>query len=103
MPDSRKNDDLRRDGRLALHNATIDKDAKAGDAKIAGVASEVTDDETKATFVAAFKAATDFDVPTPFDLFRVDVSEVSMLAPTEDHLIIEWWRPGEELHRMQRR
>jgi hypothetical protein len=103
MPDSRKNADLRRDPRVALHNATIDKDATSGDAKIAGVASDVTDDATKATFVAAFKEATDFDVPTPFDLFRVEVSEVSMLTSTKEHLIIEWWRPGEPLHRVERR
>jgi hypothetical protein len=103
MPDSRKNADLRRDPRLALHNATSDKDAKAGDAKISGLATEVLDDGTKLDFTRAFKEHTDFDVPSPFDLFRVDVTEVSMLQPDEDHLVIEWWRPGEPLHRINRR
>ena len=44
MPGSRKSSDVRRDPRLCLHNATTDKDAKAGDAKISGRAVEVTDD-----------------------------------------------------------
>ncbi len=103
MPDSRKSRDVRRDPRLCLHNATSDKDAKAGDAKIYGRAVEVSDEAERAAFVRAFKDATDFDVPTPFDLFRVEVSEVSMLRPGGDHLDIEWWRPGEPLHQIDRR
>ena len=103
MPGSRKNADLRRDPRIALHNATEDKDAKAGDAKIAGIAVEASDDATKAAFAVAFKEATEFDVPTPFELFRVEPTEVSMLQPDEEHLVIEWWRPGEPLHRVDRR
>jgi len=103
MPGSRKNADLRRDPRIALHNATSDKDAKAGDAKIAGVAVEVTDEATKAAYARACKEATGFDVPTPFELFRVEPTEVSMLQPDDEHLVIEWWRPGEPLHRRDRR
>jgi hypothetical protein len=102
MPGSRKNDDLRRDPRLMLHNATIDKDVTEGDAKITGRAVEVSDERTKQAFVVAFKDATDFDVPTPFDLFRVEIAEVSMLRPGGDHLDIEWWRPGEPLHQVDR-
>ncbi len=103
MPGSRKNADLRRDGRLVLHNATADKDAKDGDAKISGRAVEVTDDPTKAGYTVAFKQETDFDVPTPFELFRVEPTEVSMLRPSGDFLLIEWWRPGEPLQRLERR
>ena len=103
MAGSRKNADLRRDPRLTLHNATTDKDAKAGDASIGGRAVEVTDDDAKAAFVLAFKQATDFDVPTPFDLFRVEPSRVSMLSPGGDHLVIEWWRPGQVVERVERR
>jgi hypothetical protein len=43
------------------------------------------------------------DVPTPFDLFRVEITEISMLRPAGDHLVIEWWRPGEHAHRIERR
>jgi hypothetical protein len=103
MTGSRKNADLRRDPRLMLHAATADKDVKDGDVKISGTAVEVIDDPTKAAFTAAFKQATDFDVPTPFELFRVEPTEVSMLQSRGDHLLIEWWRPGEPLHSLERR
>ena len=42
------------------------------------------------------------DVPGPFDLFVVDVTELSMLNPAGDHLDIEWWRPGEAIHKLER-
>ena len=103
MPGSRKNADVRRDRRLTLHNATVDKDATQGDASISGRAMEVTDDAAKQDFMAAFKEATDQDVPSPFDLFRVEPERVSMLAPGGDHLVIEWWRPGQGVQRVERR
>jgi len=103
MPDSRKNADVRRDPRLALHSATADKDAKEGDAKISGFAVDVTDEAEQRAYAQAFKEGNEMDVPTPFDLFRVDITEISMLRPGGDHLVIEWWRPGEEPHRIERR
>ena len=103
MPHSRKGADVRRDPRLSLHSATADKDVTEGDAKISGLAVEVTDDGDRAAFAEAFQAGNGIEVPTPFDLFRVDVTEISMLRPGGDHLVIEWWRPGEELHRIERR
>ncbi len=103
MPGSRKNADILRDPRLTLHNATIDKEARAGDASICGTAVEVTDEATRASYAAAFQAATDQEVPTPFDLFRVEPERVSMLLPGGDHLLIEWWVPGQGLTRVERR
>src|SRR4051812_15999577 len=47
MDASLKARDLQRDPRLALHNATVDKDVADGDAKISGRAVEVFDEETK--------------------------------------------------------
>ncbi len=103
MPGSRKGADARRDPRIALHAATADKDVKDGDAKISGRAIEVTDDAERQAYAQAFKEDNEMDVPTPFDLFRVEIAEISMLRPGGDHLVIEWWRPGEELHRIERR
>jgi len=103
MPESRKGADVRRDPRLALHSATADKDVKEGDAKISGRAVEVTDDDERAAFSKAFRTTNTIEVPTPFDLFRVDITEISMLRPDGDHLDIEWWRPGQSLHRIERR
>jgi nitroimidazol reductase NimA-like FMN-containing flavoprotein (pyridoxamine 5'-phosphate oxidase superfamily) len=103
MPDSRKGADARRDPRIALHSATADKDVKEGDAKISGQAVLVTDEAERLEYSKAFQQGNEIEVPTPFDLFRVEVTEISMLRPADDHLVIEWWRPGEELHRIERR
>ncbi|HVF73582.1 MAG TPA: pyridoxamine 5'-phosphate oxidase family protein [Acidimicrobiales bacterium] len=79
MAGSRKGADLRRDPRLALHAASVDKEVKDGDAKVAGRAVLVNDD--------------------PHDRWHVDITEVSLLRPGEplDHLVIQWWRPGEDV------
>ena len=104
MPGSRKVADLRRDPRLALHNATVDKQVSEGDVKIAGRAVAVIDGAQTAAYRAAFEAATGYPPPPgPFDLFRVDVSELSSVRPEGDHLVIDWWRPGGPPHRVERR
>jgi hypothetical protein len=116
MPGSRKALDLRRDPRLALHNASVDKQVTEGDVKLSGHAHEVgkggddeVDDEvdaaaTRASFAAAFEAATGQPIPPgPFHLFRVDVTGVSSVRPDGDHLVIEWWRPGGPVQRIERR
>jgi hypothetical protein len=103
MPDSRKGTDVRRDPRIALHAATADKDVKDGDAKVSGRAVLVTDEAARKRYMASFHDDRETEVPEPFDLFRVDVEEISMLRPAGDHLVIEWWRPGEAPHRIERR
>ncbi|HVX31823.1 MAG TPA: pyridoxamine 5'-phosphate oxidase family protein, partial [Solirubrobacterales bacterium] len=47
MPRSRKNDDLARDPRFALHSGSIDPPAWERDAKVAGVALEIEDPARK--------------------------------------------------------
>jgi Pyridoxamine 5'-phosphate oxidase len=103
MPHSVKALDLRRDPRLALHSASVDSpdDATAwpGDAKLSGRAEEVTDAER----MEAVRAATGGG-SGPFHLFRVDVGElvVTRVGDPPDHLVIELWREGEGVRRMQR-
>lgn len=98
--------DLRRDPRMALHSATVDPPddptAFTGDAKLAGRAIEVTD---QATIDALAASAGGEQPPGPFHLFRVDVTEVVVVRVGDppDHLVIELWREGEGLKRMQRR
>ena len=91
MPDSHKANDLQRDPRLALHAATVDKEVKEGDAKLNGRAVLVTDEETFEAFRTAFAEAHGGVPEGPFPLFRVDVTDVSMLKPAGDHLDIRWW------------
>jgi hypothetical protein len=93
-----KAQDLRRDPRYALHSGSADPSDWEGDAKLAGRAEEVDDDEVKA-------AVHSRGVPSgPYHLFRCDVSELSVVRVGEprDHLVIESWHEGRGLSRMKR-
>jgi hypothetical protein len=104
MPDSRKALDLRRDGRFALHSATTDKQVTNGDARMSGVALEVSDEATFSRFRAAFAEHAGYPPPEgPFQLFRADVQEMSLIKPSGDHLDIDFWRAGQPPTRVERR
>lgn len=111
MPGSRKALDLRRDPRLALHCATVDPpDDPAkweGDAKLAGRAEEITDPARVRAIVSAEGQAAGEAPPEPgsFYLFRVEVTELVLtrVGDPPDHLVIEVWREGEGVRRMQRK
>lgn len=97
MPGSRKVADLERDPRFALHNATVDKNVAEGDVKIDGRAIAVPGGSPEMeAYKAAFEAATGHPVPSgPINLFVADLTGVSSLRPDVDHLVIDWWHPGE--------
>jgi len=105
MPGSLKALDLRRDPRLALHSASVDPEMPEGDAKLAGRATEHTDDGTKNSFAAAVKDASGEDMPPgPFHLFSIDIEEAVLIRVGDpaDHLVIETWREGQGLKRIKR-
>lgn len=80
MPGSTKVADLRRDPRLCIHTSTDDKDVKEGDAKLWGRGVAVTSDEERASYAAAFQAATGHDVyamPGGFEVFAVELTGAS--------------------------
>jgi hypothetical protein len=106
MPDSRKGQDLRRDPRMALHSGSPDPDdedpsAWPGDAKLAGHAEPVEDVDVKRRFAGA----QDQMPPGPFDLFRADVDELTVIrvGVPADHLVIETWHEGHGISRVDRR
>lgn len=106
MPDSRKVLDLQRDPRLALHSAPLDAELKDGDAKISGRASEHTDDETKSAFGDSFEEESGQEMPPgPFHLFSVDIQEAILIRVGDpaDHIVIETWREGRGVKRIERR
>jgi Pyridoxamine 5'-phosphate oxidase len=86
MRDALKARDLQRDPRFALHSASEDPDVWTGDAKVAGVAEEVS--EADATS----------------HRFRLDLREVSTVGLDEarKHLIIEVWRHGQGVRTIKR-
>jgi hypothetical protein len=99
MGGARKARDLQRDPRLALHSAPDTPEIPTGDAKVAGRGIEVLDQAT----IDAWAATLGTDPPGPFHLFKVDVTEVSLLRAEGDHLVITWWREHDGLHEVERR
>ena len=101
MPGSHKVHDLQRDPRVAVHSGSDEPPGWRGDAKVAGRAVEITDPEVLADFAAAQEQTP----PGPFHLFRLDLTEASTVSLGEpaDHLLIEVWRPGTGVRRIERR
>jgi hypothetical protein len=90
MDGSRKARDLQRDGRVAIHSNPGEPTMEGGDAKLAGVATEITDAAELSAFIG------ERHPPEPFHLFRVDLTEVvwTHLNEAGDLLVIESWHPG---------
>ncbi|MFD8498191.1 pyridoxamine 5'-phosphate oxidase family protein [Amycolatopsis sp. NPDC059657] len=76
--------DLQRDGRFAIHAYPGVEDG--GDAKIAGVAVEITDWEELKSVVGADAE--------PSHLFRLDLTEAVLTWVDTDTLWVERWAPG---------
>jgi hypothetical protein len=99
MAGSRKAIDLRNDPRMAIHSATVDEKMTDGDAKIAGRAVESTDPSDWTSVLP------DESPPENSHLFRIDIDEVVLTRVGEpaDHLVIEVWKPGKGISRIERR
>lgn len=104
MWEARKALDLRRDPRLALHAATVDKEVKAGDARVSGRAVELDDEVRKQRFAQRFAEETGSDPNDngSWHLFHVDITELSLVRPAGDHLDIDVWHPGAAPRRIER-
>jgi general stress protein 26 len=102
MPGSRKSADLARDPRFSLHSGSDDPPDWGGDAKLSGVAEEVTDRERK---LAIFKAMGAEEVDEASLLYRVDVRELAVTRLTEakDELAVAWWNEASGAHSLTRK
>jgi hypothetical protein len=102
MPNAVKARDLQRDPRFALHSGSDDPPEWTGDAKVGGLAFEVDDDARKAALVAA--QGNEQQPSGPWHLFRADIREVvvTRLNDARDKLVIEWWREGAGVRRVER-
>lgn len=101
MPNARKALDLRRDPRFALHSGSVDPPEWEGDAKITGWAEEVVEPDR---LLAVFRSRGPGPPSRESHLFRADVHEAVLVGLNEarDRLVIELWRPGRELKRIER-
>ena len=96
MPNARKALDLRRDPRYALHSGSIDPPEWPGDAKLSGRAAEITDPDQR--------AAVSFSGGPDAHLFRLDIDEAVLVGLDDERtkLVVQLWRPGAELKRIER-
>lgn len=106
MWESRKALDLRRDPRFAVHSASDDPPADptawSDDAKLAGRVEEIDDPARKEAIMAAGGGEAP---PGPSHLFRADITELVLtrVGDLPDHLVIEIWREGRGMQRVERR
>jgi hypothetical protein len=98
MWQARKAHDLQRDPRFALHSGSDEPDEWKGDAKLAGVAEEITDPAR----VEAING--DNAPPGPSHLFRLDLREVSTVGLDEarKQLVIRVWTPERGVRTIKR-
>jgi hypothetical protein len=82
--------DLQRDGRCAIHAHP----SHDGDAKVAGIAIEVTG-EAKNAYGGAPAGG--------FHAFRLELSEAVVTAVEGDELVIRFWRPGHGIRTIRRK
>ncbi|MFD2766754.1 pyridoxamine 5'-phosphate oxidase family protein [Micromonospora eburnea] len=92
MLDAVKARDLQRDGRCAIHAHP----AEGGDAKVAGIAIEVTGREKEAYITGS-------EPPGGFHAFRLDLEEAVFTSVDGDELVVRLWRPGQAVKTFRRR
>ena len=90
--------DLQRDPRFALHSGSAEPAEWEGDAKLAGVAEEITDAERVREING------DNAPPGPSHLFRLDLHEASTVGLDAERkaLVIEVWTPEQGVRTMKR-
>jgi hypothetical protein len=90
--------DLRRDPRFALHSGSDDPDGWSGDAKLAGVVEEITDE------ALVRERNGEAGASGPSHLFRLDLREVSTVGLDEARksLVIEVWTPERGVRTIER-
>lgn len=84
--------DLHRDGRCAIHAHP----SSDGDAKVAGLAEEITGD-AKTGYV------TGSEPPGDFHAFRLDLREAVLTSVEGDELVIRLWRPTQGIRTIRRK
>ena len=101
MPRARKAIDLQRDPRYALHSGSEDPPGWSGDAKLSGRAEELTDPDRR---LALFRSRGS-DPPSPEShLFRLDIDDAVLVGLNDERtkLVIQLWRPGRDVVRVER-
>lgn len=97
MPGSYKGRDLRRDPRFALQaNNGEGQEMAGGDVRVSGRAVPVDDPATLGLFVEAVEP------PEPFELYRVELTEVVRTTVEDGGIALRTWTPGRPLREQRR-
>ena len=98
MWQARKARDLQRDPRFALHSGSDDPPEWSGDAKLAGVAEEITDE------ALVRERNGEAAANGPSHLFRLDLREISAVGLNAERtkLVIRIWTPDGGVRTMER-
>lgn len=101
MPNARKALDLHRDARFALHSGSVDPPEWEGDAKLTGLADEVTDPDRR---LALFRTRGSDPPSSDSHLFRAEIHEAALVGLNDERnrLVIDLWRPRRDLKRIER-
>lgn len=104
MPGSRKNADLARDPRFAIHSGSIDPPDWEGDAKVAGVVEEIEDPARKREIFDAMGADPE-QVGLDSALYRANLREVAVtrLTAAKDELVIDFWSEARGVRSLTRK
>ncbi|WP_432872239.1 pyridoxamine 5'-phosphate oxidase family protein [Microbispora rosea] len=106
MPGALKARDLRRDPRFALHGPPVllgaadSAGSSGGDTKLSGYAVEVTDRDRIAPMLAARGFGPDAFSESHF--FIADIREVVLTRIEGSAMVMDLWRPGQGVRRLER-
>jgi hypothetical protein len=92
MPNAVKALDLQRDGRCAIHAHP----SSDGDAKVAGIAVEVTGAANSASLTSG-------EPPGGSHAFRLELHEAVITAVEDNELVVRLWRPGHKVRTFRRK
>jgi hypothetical protein len=96
--------DLQRDPRFALHTATADKNVGDGDAKAWGTVVEVTAPDEIEHMADLIEKYVGFRFePGTFHAFLPDLLGASAVRVEGNAMIVETWKPGEGVTRVEKR
>jgi hypothetical protein len=99
MPGARKGQDLRRDPRVVVHSIPWDSrrlrdgaaDVGAADAKVSGTAVLTSDPDVRSAFRTWLQSQRGFEPPEDWDLFTVDIDELTVVSADTGQLVIDRW------------
>jgi hypothetical protein len=110
MPRARKGQDLRRDPRVAVHSIPWDSrrrrdgavDVGAADAKVSGRAVLTTDAGELSAFRVWLKSERGVEPPENWDLFTIDIDELTVISVDGGQLVIDRWSTADGRQTMRR-